>query len=105
MLNSCSPFHFSVFLSLPDVLALFFHVAIHVFFCKSKGHFVVFLSLFFPKTDVLKNGDEGRRASDPKSVHPWCPCKGRHIAIFRTFRNVAFSAMSCVSVVLYQENK
>lgn len=26
----------------------------HVFRCKSRGHFVVFLSLFFPNTDLLK---------------------------------------------------
>jgi len=51
-----SPFQFFVLHSLPDVLALSFHVASHVSFHKTKGQLVVFLSLFFPKTDLLKKG-------------------------------------------------
>ena len=76
MLNSYSPLQFFVLHSLPDVLALCFHVATHVFFHKTKGHFVAFLTLFFPKTDLLKKGDEGGRASDPKSENPWFTCTG-----------------------------
>jgi hypothetical protein len=34
----------------------FFHIATLVLFCKSKGHFLVFLNLFFPKTDLFKGG-------------------------------------------------
>jgi hypothetical protein len=63
MFNSCSPPPFSLFPSLPDVLAFFPppppHVVTPVFLCKSKGHFVVFLILFSPKTDLLKGGGGG----------------------------------------------
>jgi len=68
MLNSYSPLQLFVLHSLPDVLALCFHDATHVFFHKTKGRVVVFLSLFFPETDLLKRGvkGEGHPIRNPK---------------------------------------
>jgi len=60
MLNSFSPLHF-FHLSFATRCAGFFFMLLLLFSTvKVRGHFVVFLNLFFPKTDLLKRGMGGR---------------------------------------------